>query len=115
MCLICEFCRCVKQESQFTVRVGRQKLVHSFMKRVKDHFNFPFQFLVSDRLDNGSTPILWIICPFYIAIFFYPLNNSCSCASSQASPFSKLAIWHSTKTRYKLKALMVSSTPATYI
>ena len=32
-------------------------------RRCKGHFNFPFQFLVSDRLHNGFTPVFWIVCP----------------------------------------------------
>src|ERR671931_1729095 len=109
MCLLYKFSGGIKQESQFTVRVGGQKLMHSFVERHKDYFNFPFQLPVSDRLDNSSAPVFCIICPSYISSFFQAINNSCNCTSCQASQLTKPPSWHGSKTVDKVQTFMVSN------
>ena len=43
--------------------------MHSLTEGNKDQFKFSFQFLISSRLDNGSTSIFWITNPPYISAF----------------------------------------------
>src|ERR671919_3114126 len=89
--------------------------MHPFVEGDKDCFNFPFPFLVSDRLDNGSPPIFWIVCPSHLASLFQSINNSCYCTGGQASQLSKPASRHGSILSDKIQAFMVSNVKTKYI